>query len=210
MFGQPVQIAGQQVYPCNLCSNTSAVVTVPETELQNHRAFHTPSPEHESSAATEAPAPSPSVEPSPPAEIDFAARAKAANASGPNWKVLIGLAVVVALAIVIAVVVKQTAKMSVDGTFAFSGSHSADCSTGTEGYDDINDTTQVTIGADGKVLAVTDLGAATVSDNECLYTFTLDGVSKNHSIYTVEVSHRGGISFTKAQVEAGGVGLTLG
>lgn len=156
------------------------------------------------------PPPAPPAPPGPdPVET---ARVQARNANKRGGLIAVAvIAVAIIVAIVIAVVVHKTAKMSVDGTFQFIGLHNADC-TGIEGYTDIGPNTQVTISADGKILAVTDLGPAGNSSvsGMCLWAFTLDGVEKNHSVYTVEVAHRGGISFTKAQVEAGEVGLTLG
>lgn len=159
-------------------------------------------------------APAPPILPVPTDADEATARAmEAQHRRKVNLiRAAVAAAVIIAV-IVVAVIVKQTAKMSVEGTFDFSGTHvtdSGDC-VGTEGYDDISSDTQVTISADGHILAVSTLGTpASATDASCTWAFSLDGVSKNHSVYTVEVGHRGGISYTKAQIEAGDVGVTLG
>lgn len=115
------------------------------------------------------------------------------------------------------------ATMTVRGEFTLSGSASAysDCQ-GKEGYDDIGPNTQVTISSGGTVLGVTNLGKPSQALESplssggvdasywCGWTFTFSEVPRNHAVYTVEVAHRGGVNFTKAEAAAGKVGLSLG
>lgn len=86
---------------------------------------------------------------------------------------------------------------------------------GTGGYDDIAEGTQVTIRDDsGKKVALGKLKAGklgndpTNDDLRCGFLFEISGVPGGSKIYSVEVSHRGEIDFTKANADS--LVLTLG
>ena len=85
---------------------------------------------------------------------------------------------------------------------------------GTGGYSDINAGTQVTISnQSGTVVGVGQLGLGISGGTlnlDCLFPFTV--VAGPADIYEVEVSHRGNVDFSAAQMTAQGwaVQLTLG
>jgi hypothetical protein len=79
------------------------------------------------------------------------------------------------------------------------------------GYDDISSGTQVVIrDSSGTTVAVDHLLPGTKSDSyvTCVFDFTVHDVPSGHGPYSVEVSHRGEISFNEA--DAGNLHLTLG
>lgn len=94
----------------------------------------------------------------------------------------------------------------------FSGDPGESCS-GSGGYDDIRGGAQVTVSNEsGDVLAVGRLGAgegvpassATGSDFlYCKFEFEVTGVPRAE-IYTIEVSHRGGLSYSFEEMESQG------
>jgi hypothetical protein len=95
------------------------------------------------------------------------------------------------------------------------GGSSGDCY-GTEGYDDIEQGAQVTVkNGSGKTLAVSDLQAGSSDDEDfmvsCEFGFVVRDVP-DASFYDVTVSHRGGVSFSKDEMERKNwhVRLTLG
>jgi hypothetical protein len=79
---------------------------------------------------------------------------------------------------------------------------------GTSGYGDIAKGAQVTVyDAHGTVIGSGALGDGTVQSTDCVFAFSVPAVSKTN-FYQVEVSHRGKITVTPAEV--GSVSLTLG
>lgn len=84
-----------------------------------------------------------------------------------------------------------------------------DC-VGQDGYDDMQPGAEVLIrDADGTKIAFGALEAGEMaSQTVCRFPFTVEGVPVGGSVYSVEVSHRGEISFK--QEDAGNLSLTLG
>ena len=102
--------------------------------------------------------------------------------------------------------------VSINGSFVLTSPStvwsSKDCF-GFGGYDDIRSGAPVTV-KDGKgtIVGVTSLvlDASRSASGHCAYTFTL--IASDADFYTIEVAHRGGVTFPKAEV--GQVSLTLG
>lgn len=78
---------------------------------------------------------------------------------------------------------------------------------GRRGYDDIQAGTQVVVSA-GAVLGLGKLSPGDLTENGCVFTFTLVGVPAGHSFYAVEVGRRGAVQYTEADVTRG-LALTL-
>ncbi|MFH9817638.1 hypothetical protein [Streptomyces sp. NPDC017230] len=82
---------------------------------------------------------------------------------------------------------------------------------GTGGYSDIDFGTQVNVtDAAGTLVAVGSLGFGEKTELGCEFPFTVDDVTPGSKFYTVEVSHRGGLTQTEDQLRAGGLAFTLG
>lgn len=81
---------------------------------------------------------------------------------------------------------------------------------GTSGYDDMIGGAQVLVrDADGKSVAVGELAGGVKEDRvTCRFPFTVDDVPSGSVVYSVEVAHRGEVSFTEA--DADDVSLSLG
>jgi hypothetical protein len=87
---------------------------------------------------------------------------------------------------------------------------------GTGGYDDITEGAQVTVyDSAGKIVATDQLGAGTpggqaldLPPSNCTFPITMKVPGSD--FYAVEVSHRGKVTFSRAQVESGDVALTIG
>ncbi|TCC21653.1 hypothetical protein [Kribbella sindirgiensis] len=93
-----------------------------------------------------------------------------------------------------------------------------------DGYDDIHAGTQVTVkDATAKVVALGKLQAGTVAElygedalpallgfaSKCTFSFTVTDVPGGQEIYSVEVSHRGDVRFSREQLNEE-LALTLG
>jgi hypothetical protein len=80
-----------------------------------------------------------------------------------------------------------------------------------DGFADIAQGTQVTVSAGGRVLAVGQLQFGTDPGNTgtCSFAFAVRGVPGGHALYGVEVSHRGTLYYSAAQLQ-GGIMMTLG
>ena len=87
------------------------------------------------------------------------------------------------------------------------------CYTGGSGYGDIVRGTQVTVTAGGQTVALGALGSGTsigdIRDGMCTFPLAIPNVPGGHDFYLVEVSHRGGISYTEEEMRSG-VHVTLG
>jgi hypothetical protein len=101
---------------------------------------------------------------------------------------------------------------TITGTFDLIGTYpGADCA-GTGGYDDIREGTGVTLrDRQSSVIAIATLGAGEGLGGSCRFVFTFPGVPEIPA-YTIEVSHRGGITKSLADLRADGwnVALQLG
>ena len=83
--------------------------------------------------------------------------------------------------------------------------------TGAGGYDDIGEKAAVTIRDDsGKTVAQGRLGPGAGQDLNCTFPFTVDDVPSGSKFYEVEVSHRGGVVFSRDDLDDGPVKLSLG
>lgn len=82
---------------------------------------------------------------------------------------------------------------------------------GQGGYSDIGPGTAVTVkNAAGELLTTTELGAGSnTSPGVCEFTFSFQ-VKEGEDTYVVSVSHRGEASYSFADLESGGVQLSLG
>ena len=84
---------------------------------------------------------------------------------------------------------------------------------GSGGYDDIRASAQVIVkDQDGKTIGTSQLGPGTQTQaSDCLFTFTVSGLPKAE-FYSVEVSHRGALSWSFDELKAKGwtVALSLG
>ncbi len=91
-----------------------------------------------------------------------------------------------------------------------------------DGYSDITDGAQVTVeDSTGKAIALGTLQAGHVSElfgpgtavegmaYRCVFGFTVNDVPAEEKIYSVEVSHRGKVNFTREKLN-GPIALTLG
>ncbi|MBT2392281.1 hypothetical protein J7E87_23370 [Streptomyces sp. ISL-1] len=82
---------------------------------------------------------------------------------------------------------------------------------GTGGYSDIDFGTQVNItDAAGTLVAHGSLDLGEKTEAGCTFPFTVDDITPGSKFYTVEVSHRGGLTQTEAELRAGGLEFTLG
>lgn len=82
---------------------------------------------------------------------------------------------------------------------------------GTGGYSDIDVGTQVNItDAAGTLVAHGSLGLGEKTEAGCTFPFTVDDITPGSKFYTVEVSHRGGLTQTETELRAGGLAFTLG
>lgn len=86
---------------------------------------------------------------------------------------------------------------------------------GSGGYDDIRQGAAVTVyDADGKTVAVGALGAGRYASEDstapCVFSVAVPDVPGGSRFYKVEVTHRGQITVTAADAQAGGFAATLG
>ncbi|WP_060711745.1 hypothetical protein [Pseudonocardia sp. HH130629-09] len=78
------------------------------------------------------------------------------------------------------------------------------------GYDDIVAGTAVTVrDSAGRIAGVGALGSGTGSSYGCTFSFVVDDIPAS-DFYTVEVGHRGEVTFTDAAVRNGDIQLSLG
>ncbi|MFE7235071.1 hypothetical protein ACFVAF_31470 [Streptomyces sp. NPDC057596] len=104
---------------------------------------------------------------------------------------------------------------STDGTLTVAGVGaglgSGQLCSGTGGYSDIDFGAQVTItDAAGTLVAMGSLGFGQKTDQGCEFPFTVDDITPGSKFYTVEISHRGGLTKTEEQLREGDLGFTLG
>ncbi|MFJ8271465.1 hypothetical protein ACIQ8G_14130 [Streptomyces sp. NPDC094154] len=104
---------------------------------------------------------------------------------------------------------------STDGTLTVTGVggglDSGEPCSGTGGYSDIHFGTQVTItDAAGALVAMGSLGLGQKTEQGCEFPFTVDDITPGSKLYTVEVSHRGGLSKAEDELRTGSLAFTLG
>ncbi|MEV5250851.1 hypothetical protein AB0K98_03660 [Streptomyces werraensis] len=104
---------------------------------------------------------------------------------------------------------------STDGTLTVAGIGAGldpgELCSGTGGYSDIDFGTQVNVtDAAGTLVAVGSLGLGEKTVLGCEFPFTVDDITPGSKFYTVEVSHRGGLTQTEDELRAGGLAFTLG
>ncbi|MFI1562320.1 hypothetical protein ACH4ZX_04505 [Streptomyces sp. NPDC020490] len=104
---------------------------------------------------------------------------------------------------------------STDGTLTVAGIgaglDAGELCSGTGGYSDIGFGTQVTVtDADGTLVAMGSLGLGEKTEQGCEFPFTVDDITPGSKFYTVEISHRGGLTQTEEELRAGGLAFTLG
>lgn len=129
-------------------------------------------------------------------------------------RLMVGLAIGLAVGLLVFLLVDKG--FTATGTLTLSSpdgngiSGGASC-VGTGGFNDIREGTQVVIRDEtGTTVGVGQLEAASASlSTRCTFAFTVDGVPTGADFYEVEISHRGGITFSQEELERG-VSLTLG
>jgi hypothetical protein len=82
---------------------------------------------------------------------------------------------------------------------------------GTDGFVDIGPATHVLLFEDGRIVGVTTLGFAQTdrAAGSCTWRWTVDDVPDGNGVYSVQVSNRGWITFTRDQLAQGLATLTL-
>lgn len=110
---------------------------------------------------------------------------------------------------------KNSGPFSTDGTLTLTdvglGLGEGDLCSGTGGYSDIDFGAQVNVtDADGTLVAVGSLGFGEKTEAGCVFPFTVDDIPPGSKFYTVEVSHRGGLTQTEDELREGGLDFTLG
>ncbi|MGW4197187.1 hypothetical protein [Streptomyces sp. NPDC005004] len=110
---------------------------------------------------------------------------------------------------------KTKAPFGTDGTLTVDGIgedlDTGDLCSGTGGYSDIDFGTQVTVkDAAGTVVAMGSLEFGQKTDDGCEFPFTVDDITPGSKFYTVEISHRGGLTQTENQLREGDLAFTLG
>lgn len=115
----------------------------------------------------------------------------------------------------------EPGSFTMHGTFDLAGDHvpvppaNKDCE-GTGGYNDIAEGASVTVyDSAGKVVAEGELGAGKYADaadfsGDCVFPFMVPGVPKGTKFYQVEITHRGKITASVTEAEAGTFQVDLG
>lgn len=82
---------------------------------------------------------------------------------------------------------------------------------GKGGYDDIAEGASVTItDAAGATVAIGRLGLGDRQNTGCVFGFSVTDVPTGRHFYGIEVSHRGVVKFSEAELKSQSVALTLG
>ncbi|GAA2454117.1 hypothetical protein [Streptomyces macrosporus] len=82
---------------------------------------------------------------------------------------------------------------------------------GDNGYEDLDAGTEVTVtDASGTVVAAGSLEPGEVADYTCVFTFTVDDIPAGSKLYRVEVSHRGALTHTEAELREGELSFSIG
>lgn len=132
----------------------------------------------------------------------------------PLWAT-IGIPVVVVVVIAAAIAIPialQPGSMTVRGEISISNSNGEADACAVPGYEDVRQGANVTVtDASRKTIALGSLGAGHSDGFQlfCIYRFVVTDVPAGLKFYGVEVSHRGSVQFTGAQLKKG-VALSLG
>lgn len=132
----------------------------------------------------------------------------------PLWaKVGIPVVVVVIVAAAVAIpIALQPGSMTVRGEISVSNTNGEADACAIPGYEDVREGANVTVtDASHKTIALGSLGAGH-SDGfqlSCIYRFVVTDVPAGLKFYGVEVSHRGSLQYTDAQLKKG-VALSIG
>ena len=82
---------------------------------------------------------------------------------------------------------------------------------GVRGYDDMGEgTTVIVYDSTGQSVAVGALGQGTLTGLACRFPFDVENVPAGSGSYSVEVSHRGKLTFGADQAQNGPIAMTLG
>ncbi|GEK03083.1 hypothetical protein [Streptomyces sp. 1-11] len=194
-------------------------MSVPEQQAHNPAPATAPETVHE---AAEAPAPAaaepvPALPDHPPTSLVPSASRWSRLSRGTVLAIGagIGAAVVGACWAGLSLAGSAEETFSTDGTLTVngigSGLDSGDPCSGTDGYSDIDFGTQVSVtDAAGTLVAKGSLGLGKETELGCEFPFTVDDITPGSKFYTVEVSHRGGLTQTEDELRAGGLAFTLG
>lgn len=91
-------------------------------------------------------------------------------------------------------------QMSLTSSKGWTGAPGGGC-TGTGGYDDIHEGTNVVLkAAGGAIVGVTNLDTGHPSGSACVFTWVMTGVPGGEQFYTMEISHRGALTFERADL----------
>ncbi|OOL32902.1 hypothetical protein GQ85_04510 [Rhodococcus rhodochrous] len=156
----------------------------------------------------------PSIHPAPVAEVDLARRPfRRGFAAGVVTTLAVGA--LLAGAVLVVHRIAGPDSFEVSGTMTLhDGSRTStvsgyDCE-GKGGYSDMSPAAAVTVSdQSGTLLAKGRLDGSIDMGDSCIFTFTVADVPRGADFYEVEISHRGGISFTESEAEDG-VSLSLG
>ncbi|MFE4501722.1 hypothetical protein ACFRFQ_17865 [Rhodococcus sp. NPDC056743] len=123
--------------------------------------------------------------------------------------VLVGAVGTMAVGGFIAGAIALVNKTTKPGSFAITGTMSLSSSdaqrigsgcVGDGGYDDIRPGAEVKVTDEaGKTLATGRLEGGETSNGECVLPFTVSGVPAGSTFYQVEISHRGGLTYSEAE-----------
>lgn len=88
------------------------------------------------------------------------------------------------------------------GGSALYAAQNDDC-VGDGGFDDIREGAQVVVRVDGETVAVGDLGPGRIqmAGSDCKFLFEIEDVPGEHNFYSVEVSHRGELTYDREEVQ---------
>jgi hypothetical protein len=82
---------------------------------------------------------------------------------------------------------------------------------GTGGYSDIGPGTSVTVRDEtGKTVATGSLDDGRPMGTSCVFPFSMDEVPSGSNFYEVEISHRGGVTFSREELDERGASVSLG
>ena len=125
-----------------------------------------------------------------------------------------GLLILIIVAVIVTVSALTPHTFTVNGAMVLvddsAGYTQGEACSGLGGYDDIDKGTDVVVkDAAGKTVALGSLKAGKGLDGECAFLFTVNDVPDGLKFYGVEISHRGTVQYTQAQMKKGPT-LSLG